>query len=73
MGKARQTELRRWAYRCCRDGPEHRCRAKPTHARNPKERQPARGSRGNEGGRGWGIEVPDKQVISIDNSCKEIS
>ena len=48
MGPARQTELSRWVYRRCRDGPVHRRRAKPTHARGPKERQPARGCRGDE-------------------------
>ena len=33
MGSAHQTELSGWAYRRCRDGPEHRCHAQSSHAK----------------------------------------
>ena len=32
-GPARKTELSRWIYRRCRDGPEHRRRAQSSHAK----------------------------------------
>ena len=32
-GPTRKTELSRWIYRCCRDGPEHRRRAQSSHAK----------------------------------------
>ena len=33
MGPAHQIELSHWVYRCCRDGPEHRCRAQSSYAK----------------------------------------
>ena len=37
MGLALQTELSRWVYRRCRDGPEHKRRAQSSHAKALKK------------------------------------